>query len=513
MEMKRDSMLEELMRPEAYPPPAPASVQLVTTHISWVFLTDGDAWKVKRPVDYGFVDYTSLDRRRHFCHEEVRLNRRLAPDVYLGVVPVRKGPSGCSFDARGPIVDYAVRMRRLPDEASAWALLERGALTTTHLDRLAALLAGFYLRQPATPAAGAVEQLRANAVANFDEVRGFIPRFVDAATFEAVGAWQMRRLEDRARFHRRIERRQIRDGHGDLRLEHVYFEGSDPIVIDCVEFSDRFRMGDVASDAGFLAMELLSRGRRDLADRFLARFAAEMQDFDLYEVVDYYLSYRAWVRGKVACLLAADPATPEPKAQRKAEEARNFFNLAREVTRPAGAGPILAVGGLIGTGKSTLADALSRRSGFPIVASDRTRKWLAGLDPSERGPDRIYDATFSRHTFDEVFRRAEVVARSGRGVILDATFRSEELRRRARDLAAKLGRPFLFVETTCDDATIRERLRRRAEGPSVSDATEPMLDRFRREFEPVEFPEHVRVDTARPIEDQLECVGAALKKT
>jgi uncharacterized protein len=512
-------IVEALLRADAYPPPTPGRVDLVVTHISWVFLTDHDVWKVKRPVDYAFLDYTTLERRQHFCHEEVRLNRRLAPDVYLGVVPIRRGPAGPTLTGDGPIVDYAVHMRRLPDAASADALLRSGALTHDHLWLVATTLARFYAASPATAHYGAVETIGANVTENFDQVRPFVGRFLSAATFDAVRDWQVGFLKRHAdRFQARIDRDRVRDGHGDLRLEHVYFEGPTPLVLDCIEFNERFRMGDVASDAGFLAMELDARARPDLAASFLGRFALESNDYDLYDVVGFYLSYRAWVRAKVAAFLAADPSTPGDKAARKAREASQLFTLAERYARapaaPGPPGPLVAVGGIIGTGKTVQAEALARALALPVVSSDRTRKWLAGVEPTERAPATAYEPDFSRRTFDEVFRRADVVLKSGRGVILDATFRGRDLRHRARELARQHGCRFLFVETTCDDATLRERLRRRAAGPSVSDATEPLLARMRAEFEPVTEllgAEHLAVRTTEPVATRVEAVRRALE--
>jgi hypothetical protein len=494
------SLLDDLRRPEAYPAPRPSRVAQLTTHISWVFLTDREVWKLKRPVDYGFVNYTTLERRRRCCEDEVRLNRRLAPDVYLGVVPVRLGPEGHCFGGDGVIVDYAVRMRRLADEHSAEALLRRDALTSDHLTRLAGRLARFFGSTGPAPEAGAIETIRGNVDENFAQVEPFVGRFVAQDTFDAVRIWQFEILGRHAdRFRERVEQGRIRDGHGDLRLEHVYFEDAEPIVIDCVEFSERLRSGDAAADVAFLAMELTGRLRADLAERFLAAFASESNDHDLYGVVDFYAGYRAWVRGKVAAFLAADSSTPPEKAARKAEEARSLFSLARSYAeaRP-GAAPVVAVGGVIGSGKSTLAEALGRALGVPVVSSDRVRKALAGVRATERAPESAYSAAFSARTFDEMFRRAAVVLDSGRGVVLDATFRERALRLRARDLARRHGRRFLFVETVCDEATLRERLRRREAGPSVSDAGEALLDRVRTEFEPVTElggGEHVRVDT------------------
>jgi aminoglycoside phosphotransferase family enzyme len=405
------SLLDDLRRPEAYPDPRPSAVTLVTTHISWVFLTDREVWKLKRPVDYGFVNYTTVERRRQCCEDEVRLNRRLAPDVYLGVVQVRLGPAGHWFGPDGEIVDYAVRMRRLSDDRSMEVLLRRGALTGEHLQRLASRLARFFTAAAPVPEAGAIEAIRGPVTDNFVEVEPFVGRFVSREVLDAVRDWQLGILErEVARFEERVRQGRIRDGHGDLRLEHVYFEDGEPIAIDCVEFSSRLRSGDAAGDVAFLAMELAARSRRD-------------------------------------------------------------------------------------------------------ISSDRIRKSLAGISPTERAPEEAYSAAFSERTFDEVFRRATVVLRSGRGVILDATFRAGKHRLRARDLARSYGRRFVFVEAVADEATLRVRLRARAAGPSISDAGESLLERVRAEFEAVTElspGEHVRVGTTGPRDTAVQAVLAFL---
>jgi predicted kinase len=241
----------------------------------------------------------------------------------------------------------------------------------------------------------------------------------------------------------------------------------------------------------------------------------ESADYDLYTVVDFYLSYRAWVRGKVASFLANDPSTGPEKAQRKVRELERLFALARTYSRPPSeVGPVLAVGGLIGAGKSTLARALRRSLGVPVVDSDRTRKALAGVAPTTQASADAYSGEFTRQTYDELFRRADVVLASGRGVILDASFRSRDLRLRARELAIRHRRPFRFVEAVCDDTTLRARLRARvAAGGSVSDATEELLDRFRQDFEPIaelRADERVPVNTTLPVSAQVEAVRRAL---
>jgi aminoglycoside phosphotransferase family enzyme len=213
-------------------------------------------------------------------------------------------------------------MRRLAYTTSADALLRAGALGHDELWLVAGVLARFYAAAAGTPRYGSLAMIEANLAESFEQARPFVGRFLDAATLDAVRAWQVGFLaRHRDRFEARIDRHRIREGHGDLRLEHVYLEEGRPLIIDCTEFNERFRTGDVASDVAFLAMELEARGHPDLAGSFLGRFALESDHYDLYDVVDFYLSYRAWVRGKVAAFLAADPSTPPDKARRKAEEA------------------------------------------------------------------------------------------------------------------------------------------------------------------------------------------------
>jgi hypothetical protein len=492
-------LVADLLHPDRYPPPRPTSVSLETTHLSWVFLTDTDAWKVKRPVDYGFADYSTVDRRRHFCEEEVRLNRRLAPGVYRGVWPVRRDAHGTSLIS-GEVVDYAVRMRRLPRDRSAEALLEEGRLEPGLLDLLARTLADFYEQAAPLRIFGGADTLWKTLQENLAQSEPFAGDLVGVDELRWLRDWQEAFLEKKlARFQRRSEEDRVREGHGDLRLEHVYFIDGRPIVIDGVEFAERFRYVDVASDAAFLAMELEHRRRPDLAGWFMGRFAASTHDFEFYPLLDYYLSSRALVRAKVAAFVASDPSVSPAKRERKRMESRSLFTLAGAFTRPPVRSPRLVVfGGPVGTGKSTLAEGLCRALGWPVAASDPARKFLAGMAPTERGGPDLYKPAVSERVYDEILRRAELVLESRRSVILDATFARSIQRDRLRHLARKFDAPLLFVETRCDPALARERLRRRARESSVSDAGEELVESSHREFEPAaEFPESERlaVDT------------------
>jgi aminoglycoside phosphotransferase family enzyme/predicted kinase len=512
-------MIRDLLRPEAWGAAPAVPVELRTTHASWVFLVGDDVWKVKRPVDFGFLDFRSIENRRHFCQEEVRLNRRLAAGVYLGVEPVRAGADGCGIGGGGDVVDWAVHMRRLPEDASAAAMLGRGALGADDLTALANTLARFVADVPATPAAGAPAFLRRNVDENFAQMEPYAGDIVDPATFDEVCRFQLGALADHHdRFLARADEGRIRDGHGDLRLEHVYFlPPPDGIVaIDCIEFNDRIRCGDVAGEAAFFAMELEAARRPDLAAGFLARFAEASDDFGLYGVLDFYLSYRAWVRGKVAAFVASDPAADHGVRARKREEARRAFALARSFSgRPLDVPFVIAVGGMIGSGKSTLASALGRALAVPVVSSDQTRKAMAGIAATARGDAELYTPGAVARTYREILRRAELVAASGRGVILDATFLARRWRLAAAELARAAGGSFVHIEARAEAAVLSARLAARRTAPSVSDATDAELDTIAAASEPIEPDEpgqHLAVDTSGDPAHALAGALAALER-
>ena len=519
----------DLLRAEAYGVLAPARVDFVETHVSRVFLLERDVFKVKKPVELGFLDFRTLAQRKAACDAEVRLNARLAPDVYLGVVPVRRAPGGRARIDGGddaPIVDWAVHMRRLPDEVRADRLLARGALSDVAIEAVASRLAAFHAGARCdehTARHGTAASVGANVAENFAQTRDAIGSFLSTAQARELEDWQSGVVrEGAALFDRRIAAGRVRDGHGDLRLEHVYFEAGEaapPTIIDCVEFNDRFRFADVCADLAFLSMDLVASGRPDLAERLLARYARESNDFDLYGLVDFYESYRAFVRAKVSTFVLADPAIDVATRRHVEHDARRYFLLAlaghrRSLLRPA----VVGVGGVIASGKSTVAVRLADAMSAPVVEADRTRKSMLGVDASRRLDEHAwqgaYDPGFTEKVYAEVLRRAEVVLASGRPVVVDASFRSRAMRRVVRDLAARFGVPFHFVECRADREVCRARLVERARAASVSDGRLEIFDAFCARFEPIDElsgDELTTVDTARPIEENVAALRARLE--
>lgn len=503
---------DALLSPEAFAGVAATHVERIQTHISWVFLLDRDVYKLKRPVELGFLDFRSIEKRKRACEAEVELNRRLAPNVYLGVVPIGQTPDG-SFHVNGPgqVVDWAVHMVRLSEACRADKLLERGELSLLQLDAIAQCLAEFHRQSASGPeisAWGSADHVAQNIRENFAQTRDTIQQFLSGREAAELENWQRDCVRDRAElFHDRAARRRVRDGHGDLRLEHVYVEASGITVLDCIEFNDRFRYADVCADIAFLSMDLEALGRVDLAEFLLARYARHANDFELYGLVDFYESYRAFVRAKVAAFNLADAAAEHLTRELALKQARRYALLALSSARESITSPILvAVGGTIASGKSTLAEQLGIELSAPIIDTDRVRKHLAGrgaLDPVHDLPFQgIYSVEMSKRVHDELSRRALSVLGSGRPVIVEASFRTVEQRASIRALAKEHKVPFHFIECRAPAEVCKRRLSERAQGPSVSDGRLGMFDAFMSSFEAVNelaAAEHIVLDTTHSL--------------
>jgi aminoglycoside phosphotransferase family enzyme len=299
-----DTLLAFLQDPASYPH-RPEHVELVQTHASYVALAGDTVYKVKKPVNLGFLDFSTLKKRHHFCHEEVRLNRRLCTDLYEGVVAIQQTPSGLAFAGdeapdQEPALDYAVRMKRLPDEAFLLNLLHRGALRADHLDRIAERLADFYAGQTPAEAVsewGAVDRLRVSTDENFEQTAAFVGDLITPPAYDVLRSYTDRFYADHAALFERRRAGHILDCHGDLHLDHIHLTDERVCIYDCIEFNERFRYIDVANDVAFLAMDLDFNDRPDLARYFIERLTRLLDDPDLPRLATFYQCYRAYVRG------------------------------------------------------------------------------------------------------------------------------------------------------------------------------------------------------------------------
>ena len=503
----------------AFYPHRPGRVELVQTHISFVFLAGDEVYKVKKPVRFAFLDFSTLERRRHFCGEEVRLNRRLAPDVYRGVVAIcwRDGGFALAPDDAAGAVEYAVHMRRLPADRMLTALLEREAVSIELIDAIAARLAAFHASADAGPEVtrgGDPAVIAALMGDDFREVDAFHGDTISATDDAAIRTFcgDFLREHDSLLRARQAQGR-IRDGHGDLHAEHICC--TDPLVIyDCIEFNPRFRHRDVAAEIAFLAMDLVLHARDDLAERLVGRYAELTRDTELPALVPFYACHRAYIRGKVDSLKSAEPEVGAAERAAARESARRHFALAYRYTWTYSPRLVVVVG-LSGSGKSTVAAALRDRTGFAHINSDRTRKQLAGVAPTDRPGDALYTPAQSARTYAAMYEAAAQALAGRRGAIIDATFQRRVDRDAARRVARQAGVPVVFVECVCPAATVRQRLAERARrDDDASDADWAIHQRQRRAYEPFaadEIGERVVVDTTEPPVALLAHIEPALR--
>ena len=499
-------------------------MRLVQTHTSFVFLVPPFVYKVKKPVNFGFLNFSTLEKRRHFCAREVALNRRLSPAMYLGVVPIAVRGGRFVFGEGDEVVEYAVQMRKLSDGHFLDGLVGRGVVGRPEINRLAVALTAFYRAQQPTEeieAWGRIEKLRISTDENFRQTGPFIGQTLSRPAFETIRAFTDGCYSRHARlFAARVRGRWIRDCHGDLHLEHIHLTPRALHIYDCIEFNDRFRYVDVASDAAFLAMDLDAKGRPDLARQFVAKMAAGLRDPGMRRLMDFYKCYRACVRGKVESLHSVAHAAPDAERTASAERARSYFRLALHYA-VAGSRPLaVVVMGRIASGKSVLAAALAGELGWEVVSSDRVRKELAGFPLYERtsaaARARLYSGAMTARTYARLFAAAEAAAHSHRGIVLDATFASRAQREQMRARFDRRGIDWCVVEAHADDRTVRRRLRERAARPEeISDARLDDFTALTRLYEPpAELPKNqrVKVRTTGPSAAALTAALTALAR-
>jgi aminoglycoside phosphotransferase family enzyme/predicted kinase len=516
--MENRQIVNELLRPEAYPW-QPETVELIETHISWVFLSGNRVVKLKRPVAFPFVDHTSLSSRHQSCLDEMRLNRRLTDDVYLNVVPIVQTRDGCRVGGAGTPIEWATLMRRLPADRMLDVLLASGTVPTDLAQRLAERLVPFHrdvaLRCGNAPqTAATVTEIVTD---NLDELAPFAGTPLGTIQLGLVSA-AMRRFvsEWEEIFRARAADGWVREGHGDLRAEHICLEPDGTVqIFDCVEFNREVRCADVASDLAFLLMDLSRLGVPQVAAALIARYREAGVDLP-DELLRFYSAHRALVRTKVACLQLA--GREQEAASADASAAADYLDSASAAALTIR--PVLVVTtGLSGTGKSTVARRLARALGARLFSSDVVRKEIAGIAGAapaawEKG---IYRPEWTKVTYDRLFALAESSLSNGEPVVLDATFLDADQRTGAANVAARAGTRLVLVETVCDQATVAARLvARAARGDSPSDAS---MSIFRQQMSavsasPPKIPAGAlatQVDTATDGSGILDPVFAALE--
>jgi aminoglycoside phosphotransferase family enzyme/predicted kinase len=501
------ALVHGLTRPAAYRE-GHAPVTHLETHISHVFLVGDHAYKIKKPLELGFLDFSTLEKRRHYCEEELRINRRLAPELYLAVVPIGGSEDAPRVEGNEPAIEYAVKMRRFSQDGLLERVLERGELTPARIDEIAAQVARFHAeaaRAEAGGPLGSAASVIAPALQNFDQLAPLVGDGAQRGTLEILRRWSMRQNDLLAgRFDERQRAGFVRECHGDLHLGNMVLIDGAVRIFDAIEFNAELRWIDVMNEVAFLAMDLVAKGRDDLAWRFVNGYLEHTGDYDGARVLRYYLVYRAIVRGKVAAIRAGQPDTAARDRSALQEKCRQHLALAMRFAQEEQ--PALIVHhGLSGSGKTTCSQIILETIGAIRIRSDLERKRMHGLEAAARTGAAvgggIYAAQDTADTYDRLARAAEAVLGGGFPVLVDATFLERAQREAFRRLAARLDVPFRIAHFEASPEVLRQRVAaRERQGLDASEAGLTVLEHQLRSIEPLTAEEQalaIRFDTER----------------
>ena len=500
-----------LRQPQAYPHPV-TDVGFQQTQMSLLFFVGDYVYKVKKPVNLGYLDYSTLEARKRLCEQEVVLNRRLCEDTYVGVVPIVKTSDGFRVEGEGTPEEYAVKMRRLPSDRMLDGLVSRGEATIEMVESVARRVSTFHDAAESNDfisSFGAIDAIKRNTDENFEQTLPRIGDTISRENHDLIRDYTDKFLaNNQGLFARRVQEGRIRDCHGDLHAAHVCM--SEPICIyDCIEFNDRFRYGDVASEAAFLTMDLDRFGRRDLSTAFSDAYIKASADSDAASLMGFYLTYRAFVRGKVEGFKLGDPLIPDAVKEEARRLARRYFLLAKGYAKRQGTLVIMV--GLTGSGKSTVAARAAELLSGTLLSSDATRKTLAGIALQAKVyvpfGEGLYNEDWNERTYAAMMHATSPVLASGGCAILDASFLRKRQRQAAYELAREYGARVLVIECNAPEKVLRERLAQRVEEGAISDGRPEILDGQLRVFEPIQATDgvsHVMIRTDQEREIAME---------
>lgn len=500
-----DKLISALQNPAFYPHPTD-NIQLIETHISWVILTGPYAYKIKKPVNFGFLDFTSLEARQHFCREELRLNQRLTRDLYLDVLPITGSEQTPQLQGDGPAIEYVLKMRQFPQSGLLSELQNQGLLHAQHIDELAQQIASFHNHAPKISADHPLAQpdaIMAPILQNFEQIRPLLNDADDLQQLEALQAWaQDSFIRLRPLLEQRRDNGSIRECHGDIHLGNATLIDGQVTLFDCIEFNEPFRLIDVACDAAFLAMDLEDRGLHSLSSSFINAWLEQADQHQALPLLNFYKAYRAMVRAKVSLFRYCQEQEPAILQQY-----RNYATLAESYS--AIPSRFLAIThGTSAIGKSTVALQLVEDLGAVRIRSDYERKRLFG-EQDEAHKDQlnkgIYTANAGAATYQRIHHLARQALQAGFPVVLDATYLHDSSRQQARDIADDCGVPFLILDCHAPDAVVAGWLaERQQEGVDPSDATLEVITAQQASRKPLTEEEQrgtIRVNT-----DNLESV-------
>jgi uncharacterized protein len=476
MDASLPSLIQQMLQPSFYPHAVTEPIKLLQTHISYVFLTGDYAYKVKKTIQFGFLDFSSLALRSHFCQEELRLNRRLTPDLYLAVLPITQAlqTDPYQLNGSGPAVEYTIQMRQF--QYSGLELFHQGQLTTAVMQTLAKQVARFHqttVTDPEIQANGSVTAINAIDENNFQLSLPFVGWTQTEKQFEQTYRYIKGFVHKHQDWYtQRQAEGKIRDCHGDLHLNNLCLFHNQVQIFDCIEFNTEFRHIDTLYDIAFLVMDLEFNHRPDLANTFLNTYLERSGDYWGCVMLPPYLAMRAYIRGNVNSLALKDDAISAAAKQVLQEQAQTYYRLAWLYTQRQ-QGRLLMMSGLSGSGKSTVARQLAAQINAIQIRSDAVRKHLAGVPLDHKGTDEIYTLEMTQKTYSRLLELGICLAQQGWVVILDARYDRQAVRYEAIATAALHRIPLKILHCTAPIEVLENRIRHRHK--DITDATVDVL--------------------------------------
>ena len=526
--MDQKTFVEEIKKPETFGKDI-ESVELIQTHISFVVLTGKYAYKIKKPVDFGFLDFSTLEKRKYFCNQEIKLNKRLCPDIYLEVVKITKKDNALEINGSGEIVDYAVKMKEFSQRKIMTNLLDENKIDEATIENLVENLVSFYKKEKSTDEInkfGEIETIKQNTDENFDQTKEVIGKTIDKKKFDEIKNITNRFLEEKKDvFDKRIKNNYIKDCHGDLHTGNIVIKNNEICIFDCIEFNKRFRYSDAASDIGFLAMDLDYQGRPYLSSYLIKKYVEKSKDKGIYDVINFYKAYRAYVRGKVAGFKLNDPNILKEEKNKTVNVASKYFDLAyyyiQLVKNQLGEKrPFLFItSGLTGTGKTTAANKISVDYNARKISTDEVRKEMMGIDKYERHHEPyntgIYSPEKMKETYLRVIEKGKKYLKKNRNVVLDATFKTKDLREKAKEISDKEDSNFLIINTVMPEEKVKRYLEERVQKKSISDGRWEIYEKQKDSFDKLSSDEkYIQIDVSNNSYDyQMKVFSKILEKT
>jgi uncharacterized protein len=508
--MNRDTLpelIQQMLVPEFYPHPVILPIQLMQTHASYVLLTGDFVYKLKKPVNFGFLDYSTVAQRQHFCQEELRLNQRGAKELYLAVVAIAKQDHRYQFGNDGE-VDYAVKMVQFPQANLLSNLFESGELKPIDLEEMGRVVADFHAQAQTNEyiqSFGTIEQIKKSIDDNYRQTEKYIERAQTPLQFTETKAYTDRFLSTHSElFADRIAGGFIRECHGDLHLRNICRWQDKILLFDCIEFNEPFRFVDLMYDVAFAVMDLEARGRKDLANRFLNTYIEHTGDWEGLQVLPMYLSRQAYVRAKVTSFLLDDLNVASEDRAAAAQTAGDYYRQAWEYTRDR-QGKLIVLSGLSGSGKSTIGKRIAGKLGGIHLRSDAVRKHLGGIPLFSKGDASLYTPEMTARTYGRLLELGAKLAAGGWTVILDAKYDRRSLRAAAIDLAVDRGISVQILHCTAPVDVLRDRLIQRT--GDIADATVDLLASQQaawEDFTPAECGYVTTVDTTQDLDGFIQ---------